>query len=88
MKWTKHAIARLAVALAGGLTRRSRMAVARVYDRVYPHSCWANSVAWAIGVKDVRLERTSTCPDARSSSVGCWCGKFCGEVKDHRQPPF
>lgn len=81
-------IFRLIGRLAGWIARCIRMAVARVYDRVYPESCWANSAAWALGYEGTRLGRTSTCPDARSSPTGCWCGKFRSEVFDRKQPAF
>lgn len=57
-----------------------RFRFARVLDRLFPHSCWAELAAWAMGY-DQPFRVRGTC-HVDPPSVGCWCGKFRGEREE------
>jgi hypothetical protein len=68
------------------IRERCRLAVAHVWDWLFPRSCWAESVGWAMGYEGCRLRCEAECQDGGSccyedgpTKVGCWCGKFKGK---------
>jgi hypothetical protein len=68
------------------IRERCRLTVAHVWDWLFPRSCWAETVGWAMDIEGCRLRRKADsqgaddfCPDAGNTEVGCWCGKFKGK---------
>lgn len=62
-----------------------RWLVARVWDRLFRRSCWAETAAWSFRTPGCRLRIDADgrgskgyCPDAAKDpgGDGCWCGKF------------